>query len=409
MINRFSKIRYIILIFILAFLYCSCDDSSGWSGEGSSSRELLLSFDAVSRSSAVSDNTDVYVFNSSNLFHHKVLNVVRTSESMTMNMPAGTWNLVLVGCLEQDIRQQLISPNTSAERLNLPMWRTTSKGDGTFPDAPEIRTALIDNLSITANINQTATASLERNVAKIRVILDDGVGFAIGSDNTVSLKEVPTTLSWGGSLYPNKDNPEVGTMSDKHITLISFTDKPGHVKSQSPVEFIIPAHKSKSSGDVSTHKMKLAVKFKTLSSDTYFSKTIEVQTIPQCNQIVELHLTAKGGIEIEVKVAPWTTVPSTYNPELFTFLQKGKTETLATYTMEMKQERNWWVTLDDTANFEFVDGTAAFGQFTSSPATIQVRRKAGRTTTGNMSTKLNLYISGFDGWVQQYDVTNLKQ
>lgn len=406
MINRFSKIRYIILIFILAFLYCSCDDSSGWSGESSSSRELLLSFDAVSRSSAVSDNTDVYVFNSSNLFHHKVLNVVRTSESMTMNMPAGTWNLVFVGCLEQDIRQQLISPNTSAERPNLPMWRTTSKGDGTFPDAPEIRTALIDNLSITANTNQTATASLERNVAKIRVILDDGVGFAIGSDNTVSLKEVPTALSWDGSLYPNKDNPAVGSMSDKQITLVSFTDKPGHVKSESPVEFIIPAHKSKSSGDVSTHKMKLAVKFKTLSSGTYFSKIVEVQTIPQCNQIVELHLTAKGGIEIEVKVAEWEIVRSDYNPELYTFTQGTKTGTLATYTMNMKQERNWWVSLENDKDFEFVDGTAAFGQFTSSPATIQVRRKAGGTTTGNLSTKLMLYISGL-GLCGEYNLTNL--
>ncbi len=406
MMNRFSRIKYIISILILSLIYFSCDDKSNGSDEEIFSRALLLRLNAISGN--ISNYTDVYVFNAqvpnANYFHHKVLNVERTSEYLKMSIPTGTWNFILVGCNDSNIQEQLVYPTASEERSRLLMWRTIPQ-NGILPDVPEIRMALIDGLSITANTDQTASALLERNVAKVRVVLGDGIGFAMGAENTVSLLDVPTSLSWDGSLYPDKDHPEVSSAPmTKSITFTASTTTPGHAVSDT-VDFIIPAHKSKSETDVSTHKIRLSVNFKRLSGSD-FSKTVEVNTVPKDNHILLLTLTAKGGLEIKTEILDWTTVSSKYEAQLFSFSQTGNTGTLATWKMEMKQERNWWVTLEDTGNFEFVDGTATFGQFTPSPVTIQVRRKTGGTT---MSTKLNLFISGFDGLYEQYDVTDLVQ
>lgn len=398
-----ARVKYIISVFFFSFLCFSCSDENQGNSEEPFSSALYLRVDTIS--SDIGTNTDVYVFNAQganvDYFHHKVLNMERFPGYMKMNIPSGTWNFVLVGCVESDIRSNLTYPAFSAAKSKLLMWQTLPE-NGVLPDVPEIRTSLIGNLTINTNEMHSVSASLERNVAKVRVVLGDGVGFAAGARHTVSLKDVPTCLSWSGGLYPDKDNPIVSNVPMTKTITFSESQVRGHMLSDT-VDFIIPAHKQASSADISTHKIKLAVNFEKLSG-YLFSKEVEIQTVPKSNCILLLTLTATGGIDVKVDIQDWKTVSSNPDLQLFDFSSIGNTGNLATYCMDMKQERNWWVTLDDTENFEFVDDVVTLGQFTASPVNIEVRRKTGGAA---MSTKLNLFVSGFDGLYQQYDVVNL--
>lgn len=396
-------IKYIISVFFLAFVCVSCSETNQVNTGESLSSALYLRIDTIS--SNIGDNTDVYVFNASGsnagYFHHKALNVERAPGYVKMSMPSGIWNLVLVGCSESDISSLLTFPVFSAERSGLLMWQTQPEG-GLLPDVPEIRTALIDNLTINADQTHTTSASLIRNVAKVRVVLEDGVGFTRGNGHTVSLKNVPTSLSWNGGLYPDKDNPVVSSVPMTKAITFSESSEQGHLKSDT-VDFIIPAHKSVSPADISTHKITLAVNFER-SSGYAFSKEVEIETVPKSNSILLLSLIANGRMDIKVNIQDWNTVSSHIDLQMFDFSLLENNGTIASYQMNMKQERNWWMTLEDTQNFEFVDDAVTLGQFTASPVNIQVRRKTGGAA---MSTKLNLIIAGFDGLYQQYDVTDL--
>ncbi|MDR2955395.1 MAG: FimB/Mfa2 family fimbrial subunit [Prevotella sp.] len=403
----YTDTKHIVLMLLLLFLSYSCANEDNGMSEEIVPEGLQLKFGDVSDN--IRNYTDIYVFNGQdpkiNHFNYKVLNVERSGNNLKMDMKVGMWNLVLVGCNEIDIRSKLISPvrYPSIKRDELPMWRTTPENN-ILPDVPEIRTALLDGVEILHNQDKDTQASLDRNVAKVRVVLADGVGFQIGAGHTFSLKNVPTTLAWDGSLYP-KDAPETTSYAmTKAVSFSASEDIQGHQKSDT-IDFIIPAHRSSSPEDISTHRITLGVNFITAGGQN-FVRDIEIQTVPKTNKILLLNLTAKGGVEVKVDVKDWVTVYSSNSLDMYTIERISNTSTMATYRMNMKQERNWWVTLEDTDNFEFVDESRTFGQLTASPVDIQVIR---RTAGGALSTKLNLHISGFDGLREQYDITDLVQ
>ncbi|WP_165043584.1 FimB/Mfa2 family fimbrial subunit [Dysgonomonas sp. ZJ709] len=408
----YIKIKHFLSILALLIVCFSCGndelapDSRAVEVPETGTKGLQINLFNVSDN--IRDYSEVYVFNgedpNTNFFHHKILNnnIERTSESLKMTTAVGKWNFVLVACSEMDIRSRLTPPTASFIRSNTPMWVTQPSG-GILPDVPEIRVATINGITITEDTYETAEAILERNVAKVRVVLADGVGFKTGA-GTVSLKNVPTSLSWDGSLFPNKNTPTVGVPMTKTFAISNSPSISGHQVSDT-IDFIIPAHKSTSASDFSTHLITVQVNLKTAGS-TDFIKEVVVPIPPKNNKILLVSLTAKGGVEVKVDVKDWATVVSNEDVDMYAMSQISTTATMATFSMNMKQERNWWVTLEDTNNFEFVDESKTFGQKTISPATIQVRRK---TSGVALSTKVNLFISGLDGLKEQYVVNNLIQ
>lgn len=403
----YTNIKYIVSIFILCLISyaCSNEENEAISEDEVVRNGLQLKFGEVSDN--IRNYTDIYVFNGegakANFYKYKIYDVARVGNNLKMDVLAGKWNIVLVGCNELDIRQKLIQPAvpTPKERKDLPMWQTVNVGNN-LPDVPEIRTALINGIQIVKDQNHNAQASLERNVAKVRVVLADGVGFKIGGGHTVSLKNVPTTLAWDGSLYPGRDIPTITSYPMTKSATFSASTIQGHQKSDT-IDFIIPAHRSTSPTDISTHKITLGVDFIT-AGGVSFKKDVVLQTVPKNNKILLVNVTAKGGVEVAIDIKDWETVVSTNNLDMYSLTSDSNTGTIATFKMNMKQERNWWVTLEDPVNFEFVDGSSSFGQLTTTPVNIQVKRK---TAGAAMSTKLNLYISGFDNLREQYNVTNL--
>lgn len=401
----YAKVKYAAVALCLLLGYSSCSNE-----EVIADNEIVRNGIQL-RVSGVSENirqySELYAFNGQapnlDYFNHMPLNIERTPEYLKMDMLVGKWNFVLVGCNEMDIRPHLISPQFTSAKSDMPMWVTQPSG-GLLPDVPEIRTALINGVTIVKDQSHETAAVLDRNVAKVRLVLKDGVGFKLGGGHTFSLINVPTSLSWSGGLYPNKTNPTTTNIPmTKAVTFHESVSLAGHQQSDT-IDFIIPAHKSLSVGDISTHKISVGVKLITAGGTDYINE-VEIPIVPQDNKILEVSLIAKGGIEVKVDVRDWSTVYYSNNIDMYTMTPSGNSGYVATYAMNMKQERNWWVTLEDPINFEFVEESVTFGQKTVSPVNIQVRRK---TAGAALSTKLNLFISGLDGSKEQYDITGLR-
>ncbi|MCC8152848.1 MAG: hypothetical protein LIP01_00695, partial [Tannerellaceae bacterium] len=193
--------KYLGLLLLLCIVFaCSQDDSKGSFDDNY--KQQLVRFDVRSISDNLKNNIDVYVFNGAagvdyDYFNHKVLNIERTEDSLKMRMPVGEWNLVLVGCSESDIRSSLTAPTILNDKSSIVMWETKPQG-GYLPDVPEIRTALIDGVEILENQTTEKSALLERNVAKVRVVVVESYGLdntTSGVEHYVTLNDVPTALA----------------------------------------------------------------------------------------------------------------------------------------------------------------------------------------------------------------------
>lgn len=399
------RTKYTFWLFTLLFSFLSCSSeqvTDDMSAIVSSSAEVKM---LLSTTDASVGYPEIYVFNGQvpklDFFHHKVLEVTRTPDFLKMKMPQGNWNAVILSCNEANIHAHITKPEFNIVKSEMPMW-VTQPINGILPEIPQIRTALVDGLVISENITQNASAVLERNVAKVRIVLKDGVGFRTDGSHTFSLKKVPTTLSWSGSLYPNKDTPTASAHPMTKSVRLFSSQLEGHQQSDT-IDFIIPAHKSLNANDTTTHKIVLGMKLETLGS-TIFEKEVTIATVPKNNKVLLLNLTAKGGVEVSVDVEDWTTIASTETPEMYKMSLLSSNSKSAKYAMSMMQERNWWVTLGDTDNFEFTDASKTFGQQTAIPATIEIQRKTGGQP---LSTTLNLHVEGLDGLVAKYNVTDL--
>lgn len=399
------KNKYTFWFLTLLLCLCSCGDDAVIEDYVSVDASLPQIDVVLNTSNVASNNSEIYVFNGQepklDYYHHKVLNVVRTPEYLKMKMPEGKWNAVIVGCNESNIHPLLMMPEFSAPKAQIPMW-VTQPVNNLLPEVPQIRTALVNGLVIKEDRVENAIASLDRNVAKVRVVLKDGVGFKVGGEHRFLLKKVPTSLSWDGSLHPNKTNPTVSTLPMSKAVKLFVASEAGHQKSDT-IDFIIPAHKSLNVNDTTTHKIVLGMKLTTIGS-TIFEKDVVINTVPKNNKVLLVNLTAKGGVEVSVDVADWTTVSSSDNLEMYKMVLKSNDTKVAKYAMSMLQERNWWVTLDDTDNFEFTDTSITFGQLTNNPVNIEVRRK---TSGQARSTNISLHIDGLNGLVEKFSITNL--
>lgn len=131
-----------------------------------------------------------------------------------------------------------------------------------------------------------------------------------------------------------------------------------------------------------------------------------MQRTPKDNTILLLCLTANGAVTLSTTIKDWSKVVSSDVFDIYTMYQTENDGIVATFSMNMLQDRNWRVALEDTYNFEFAENSTLSGQYTDGPVHIRVKRK---TSGEALSTMLNLYISGFDDLYEQYSVSDLHQ
>lgn len=310
----------ILIAFILMLLISGCDSNNDDEDqipagiEESDASNVTMSLKAGS-DPVFMENAAIYVFTGNDKFVEKKLNVKVDGNKLSTYMPIGVWNLALLTCNSKIDGKVILPPYGGASIY--PMWRTgfTDQTENFLSQTPaELRFDSLMNTEIIANQVTNKRATLNRNVAKIQVVLKEYTGFDQinpGKNDYafVDLLDVPTTLNWRGEYYPNKNNPEHS--GNKPIR------EPFIFNSQlkaDTVNFIVPAHRGADAfgtqhTDTTTHKLRLRASMP-LKGQSYYGKTpFEISFVPKINRVIQLVLTFRGepdtNLDIKVSVKDW--------------------------------------------------------------------------------------------------------
>lgn len=306
-----SKIKIILSVGLFAFLNCSCSDMG--SDSLNNNGQPTLTFHLTRSPQDIIDNTQIYRFDTGWDFKQRVLGVSSTADRLTMEMPSGSWNLALVTA-DADITSKITSPISGQIRTSK-MWETQALANE-LPSVPELRTAYLDNVGITANTqNNEGPVDLSRNVALVKVVIDKTRGLkTAGAAHEFELNNVPTTLDWAGRLMPDVYNPFVGTKPMKGtFTISNKTDGSGMQESDT-LRFVIPAHKgndylSVAPADTLDQELTFSVNLKPEGGGSDYIKTnITIPRVPRVNHILLVRLSMLSEVEVSADILDWVDV-----------------------------------------------------------------------------------------------------
>lgn len=312
------------------FLLQGCSNDNDTESEKKQHQESPnFSMDTKSLTSDLIDNLHMYVFKPNNDFVKRQWSLTNTGSKITTSMEEGQWGLVLLSC-NSDITDKITVPY-GANRIGSKMWETQKiqpAQDYLSQTPEELRYAFVPGVNIVPDATETKSAILQRNVAKIQIILDEYTGFESSNIHPgkndfafVELHNVPTTLGWDGKYLPSKDAPYT---SDKPIRVDFDFDNTLKAKT---VDFIIPAHRGDDAfeavhADTTKHKLKLKVSMP-LNNGSYYGETvnpIEIPYTPKINRIVQVWLKFRGEpqtkLDVKVTVKDWedySTQEETFN------------------------------------------------------------------------------------------------
>lgn len=270
-------------------------------------KSLSLDMSGVGRTTV--SNTEVYVFDEQGMYDHKVLNINRTGDRMSMTIPHGRWDLFLCSA-DLGVRTDIQTPVSGSNRVAQKMieFGTWDSSRPSQVVVPEIRTARIDGLAISADQQHTVSASLVRQAAMIKVVVADVMGVAEGfSYHEFQLRNVPNALSWSGSLWPDKDTPQVNATPMRLPVAISTDAATGRQHSDT-MTFIVPAHvgtdyMASNPADTSTHK--LGIMLRLYTGTDYITKEAELPLVPKANKIIVARLFVKSDLTFQTTIEDW--------------------------------------------------------------------------------------------------------
>lgn len=317
LVEKCMHMLYVALIFFLLLFVQACNDIN--SDIEPEEPKVDFSLNMKSADPSIINNALLYVFDDSAVpnsnFIRRQLNINRTGDVLSTYMAVGTWNLVLLSCTE-DIFANITPPSSITGKISDPMWTTQKTTDGNFlKEVPELRYSQIFGVSISEGVTTPRNATLNRNVAKIQLILEEATGFdepLADKQNGrayFELHNVPTTLSWEGRLIPNPNTPDV---SDKPIRKYLNFASSGKADT---LNYIIPAHTPRDGSDIATNKIKLKGCM-ILNNQEYFGKTstelVEIEHTPEPNKIIQVKIRFRGepntNLDIKVTVRDWAKV-----------------------------------------------------------------------------------------------------
>lgn len=327
---------YAWLLPALMLMACQQDERLGT--EPPADARDALQFDMRDVSADLLANAQVYVFDGQGTaqgqFNHKVLNLNRAGSLLSMNIPQGKWDLMLVSA-DPIVMERLVAPVRGTGRAALKMWENTDVDPvGYLNPIPEIRTARIDEQIIAADQQHAASATLARHAAMIKVVVKEVAGVKGGfASHACYLKEVPNALNWAGSLYPDKDRPQVSPVPMRSPLVLTDNPATGYLHSDT-MTFIVPAHVgrdylSSTPVDTSTHRLTVALKLEQ-TDGIQIDREVVIPIVPKANKIMVVSLTVKAQISAEVTVTDW--VDKQVSADLSnTSLQVSKTNLALSY------------------------------------------------------------------------------
>lgn len=298
-----KKLVFCISLSLSLFMpSCSQDEN-----DNSQSVTSGFSLQMKSIPSGILNNTHLYVFNNPEKhFVRKQLNISKLDDRLTTIMEEGYWNLVLLSC-DKDISEHITLPAVGGNVGDYPMWTTPTDDTGNYLEqTPEIRYATLFPIRIEADQKTTESTVLNRNVAKIQVILKEYSGFdeITGNHHPLAyaeLLDVPTTIMWDGKLSTSPAN-----ISSKPIREYLEFDNDGIADT---LNFVVPAHKGNTASDTITHKLRLKMSMP-IEGNSFHGKTpVDLSFAPRPNSIIRLFVTFRGepntSLDIKVSVKDW--------------------------------------------------------------------------------------------------------
>lgn len=375
-------------------MFFSCVNNDATNGSEKPAAENYVTL-ATRSGSGLTDNMQVYIFNgqgtSYDRFVKQALNIQRDLDWLKMPIEVGKWNLVLLTDETRPLTG-IIPPVVGASRDLLPMWQT-EPANGNLPDAPVLVFGEVREQQIDPEGNHTATCSMNRAASLVKVVLREGIGadLSAGNVHTVSLIDVPTTLSWSGKLLPNTADPLKGKMT-RSLPLHAHSTQPSLQESDT-VEFIIPAHIGTSAADTLQKPLKIQLSIVMPGNHVQESEVREIPITPKANTTLIVNLKYYAAVEVQTIVAPWTVeTPLVTTKRFYEFQTLQTSGSTAQFQMEMFQRTAWSVELQNNTDFEFTESSALSGSATMIPVDIIVKLKDG--ITGPKTTNLILKVAG---------------
>ena len=277
-----------------------------------------LSLDTRSVPVDISNNARVYTFtgngnnNTLGNYDGQITSITRSINDLRMQVKVGTWDVALVTAPTASAAglNSLTPPTAGASGGTSAMFTLAPSG-GNLPSAPELMTAYVDEQTIVADGNHTASTSFARNVAMVRLVIKEAKGLDISQRHTLSLNNVATTLSWEGKLLPSRTSP---TVSATAMTgTVGVTTLPSGIQQSDTLTFLVPAHRgsdflSSTPADTTTRKMSVSVSLPLISGGNYVNTNVEIPYTPKANKILLVNLLVKGLIEVESSILDWNEV-----------------------------------------------------------------------------------------------------
>ncbi len=252
-------------------------------------------------------------------FSHEVI-LKRDGNVYTGMMRTGNWGLAAVSP-----RSDLLPlPGAGAEMTSTPMYRMPE--DAT--SCPEIFFGSVTLPEIVADQDEKADMSLARNMSQVYVrILDKDDIVDRSKRVTVSLHDVPNTVSWAGNILPDKTKPELREepivltipADEQWTDSLSTDNKPLFKMSSMGHHTVIPAHRGSdfwnadgtmndNPTDILEHKMKIALTYNDKWGAEQIIEATAVPEVPRCNGRIVYNLIPvpkSTDVVIVTELLPW--------------------------------------------------------------------------------------------------------
>lgn len=327
-----TSLTLLLFLGVIAFNSCSSNDDDFPNNEGGSTVDddvatFAMHFETRAVGDSYMDNARLFVFNTDATPKYLRYQLTkRDVDTLKATMTVGTYNLVL---LSANKAYTYITPtvnNSINSELMFKLGTTLpAPNDTILADAPELRYDLLKNVPIVKGQTTLKKSTLNRNVVKIRVILDTdksaGIAPSVGQNFAkafVSLYNIPTSLNWDGNFALNATNkPVVDTRPLRKAFNVTAVSPKLKVDT---LDFIVPAHRGnefKDDGTVNplavgfSHKFKVRIGLPVGDGTMIMIKEAEVSDdkLLRPNHEVHLKISFAGEVDtklnIEATVVPW--------------------------------------------------------------------------------------------------------
>ena len=324
--------KYSIMALAASLLLGACSADQIDSPSNGETKRLILKF-GKGGSDALTQNTMLYQFHDvvkGNGAYVKKPELTMTGDhSLTFTLGEGRWYFALVSGMTSNVTDHIIEPVYGKKPEECVMFRNDFRDEnGGLAQMPEIYTAFIKGVELSGkwviddltNVDHfepdkdyNYPAQYTRNLAKVKVIFEKSEYLDVTALQNIEISNVPSTLSWDGTLYPSKYKPEISKTPLKgKIPLMPVEGEDGKMTGAEELSFLIPAHRGtdyaspSTAVDTTTSLLHLNVDLICDDGSHVVKRDIELLRAPRMNGVYEVRVSYnKRQLNVSTEIIPW--------------------------------------------------------------------------------------------------------